>query len=301
VSAGAPLHRIARAGEAGRWEMVLGTPDPRLAGSVAGGYVGWSESLHQPTLRREVPKSFLPVVLNFGAPYEVFSPGNLGGGLQPFQSFLAGAHDSFALTRQQVNRCLQFNLSFLGAFRLLRLPMDSLANRVVGLDALLGRSARALVEELGNREDWEARFGVLDRWLLRRLEGAPPVAPEVRAALAAIDASGGTLSIGALAAGEGISRKRLIALFRATVGLAPKRIARLVRFQRAMALLLAQPGLGLAAIAQDSGYSDQPHMNRDFRAMAGTAPNALLAELPLELLAGERGGKNVQDGTSRAA
>jgi AraC-like DNA-binding protein len=291
------LRHRAHADAEGRWEMVLVAPDPRLAGVVVGDYVGWHELRHRPGIRREVPKSLVPVILNFAAPFDVYAPGN-GDGLDPFGSFLAGAHDSYALTRQQVNRCLQFNLSFLGAFRLLRLPMDSLANRVVTLDSVLGRSVAALVEELGNLPGWAARFRRLDRWLLERLAEAPQAAPEVRSAMAAIAGSGGTLSIGALAAAEGVSRKRLIQLFRESVGLPPKRIARLVRFERAMALLLQRPAVRLADIALDSGYSDQAHFNRDFRAMTGATPGTIFDQLPPELL---QTGKNLQDRAPDAA
>lgn len=278
------LRQRAHADEEGRWSLVLGTPDPRLRGTVIGDYVGWEEVRHRPSIRREVPRSQLPVILNFGAPYDVYAPANAAQGLAPFHSFVAGAHDSYALTRQQVNACLQFNLSFLGAFRLLRLPMDELANRVVALDDLLGARVRELVEQLGNSGDWTERFARLDRWLLARLAEAPQPAPTARAALAAIERSGGDLSIGALAAREGVSRKRLIQLCRETLGLPPKRLARVVRFERAFALMTRRPDESLAAIALDSGYSDQAHFNRDFRAMTGATPGTIFDQLPPELL-----------------
>lgn len=283
---GALLHHAQTGGEA-CWEMALGRPDERLAGTVIGDYVGWHETRRSPSLRRELPKLSLPVILNLGAPYEVYAPGN-GPALQAFGSFLAGAHDNWALTRQQSNSCLQFNLSFTGAYRLLRLPMDRLVNRVLDLDALLP-GARALVEELGNTAGWEERFRRLDAWLLRHLEDVPAVAPEALAALERIQASGGQISIGAVASAEGVSRKRLIARCHETLGLGPKRLARLVRFQRALSAL--QCSANLAEVALDAGFCDQAHFNRDFHAFAGQTPGAYLAAQ----------GKNVQDGEIRPA
>jgi AraC-like DNA-binding protein len=281
------LRQLSHADDEARWEMVLGRPDARLAGAVLGDYVGWHEARRRPTLRRELPKMLVPVILNLGAPFEVQAAAN-GAALQPFRSFLAGAADSPALTRQQVNACLQFNLSFLGAFRLLRQPMHGLANRVATLDDLLPGTA-ALIEELGNRNGWEDRFCCLDRWLLARFADAPPVHADLRAALASIAGSGGLVSIGAIAADRGLSRKRLIALFHEAVGLPPKRLARVVRFERAVALL--RRDASLAAAALDSGYYDQAHFNRDFRALAGLSPRAWLASE----------GKNVQDRRADAA
>ena len=52
--------------------------------------------------------------------------------------------------------------------------------------------------------------------------------------------------------------------------MAPKPFARLLRFQRAVGLLRA--GAPIADAAYACGYADQPHLNRDFRALAGATP-----------------------------
>ncbi len=60
------------------------------------------------------------------------------------------------------------------------------------------------------------------------------------------------------------------------MGLAPKAYARVARFQRALAALHAG-GRGLSDVALRAGYYDQPHMNADFRALAGMTPGEYLA------------------------
>ena len=50
----------------------------------------------------------------------------------------------------------------------------------------------------------------------------------------------------------------------------PKPLARILRFERAAARL--RQGAALADAALDSGYYDQAHFNRDFRAFAGVTP-----------------------------
>jgi AraC-like DNA-binding protein len=68
------------------------------------------------------------------------------------------------------------------------------------------------------------------------------------------------------------SHRHFIARFSAAVGLTPKRYARLSRFSRMLGRLQRRPGTGLAEIAQDAGYADQAHFNRDFRAFTGISP-----------------------------
>ena len=197
-------------------------------------------------------------------------------------------------------RGIQVNLTPLGARRLLGLPMAELARRVVAIEDLLG--AERLVERLQDAPDWDARFALLDAVLLRRLRDAAPVAPQLEHAWARLRAGDGAVEIATLAAEVGWSRRHLAARFGAEVGLPPKTVARILRFQRVTRTLRASAGRGLADIAYACGYADQAHLNRDFRAFAGTTPTDYAARL-LPGGAGVAGDDlpNVQDALARAA
>jgi len=69
----------------------------------------------------------------------------------------------------------------------------------------------------------------------------------------------------------GMSTKRLIALFRAEVGLSPKAYARVRRLQAALRLLSTGP-VGGARVAAEVGYFDQAHFVRDFESFTGMTP-----------------------------
>lgn len=59
--------------------------------------------------------------------------------------------------------------------------------------------------------------------------------------------------------------------------MAPKAYARVLRSQRAYRLMRAAPERRWAGMAAQAGYYDQPHLNREFRELAGLPPGALLA------------------------
>jgi AraC-like DNA-binding protein len=90
-----------------------------------------------------------------------------------------------------------------------------------------------------------------------------------------LQAAGGRITIGALAAELGVGRRRLETGFVREIGLTPKTVARIARFQDAVQVIAAPSGTFCAAAA--CGYADQPHFNREIRAMAGITPSELRA------------------------
>jgi AraC-like DNA-binding protein len=84
----------------------------------------------------------------------------------------------------------------------------------------------------------------------------------------------GAVRVDGLARELGWSRRHFAQRFKRELGVAPKTAARLMRFDRAARRLRAGEPLGQVAL--DCGYYDQPHMNREFRALAGCTP----AQLP---------------------
>jgi AraC-like DNA-binding protein len=173
---------------------------------------------------------------------------------------------------------MQVNLTPLGARALLGTPLGELTNRVVALEDVLGPAARHLAERLDGAAGWEERFAILDAVLLARAASAEPVRPDVAWAWRRLVRSRGSIAVAALAAELGCSRRHLAARFGEEVGLPPKAYARLLRFQRATEALLSGGEPRLAEVAAACGYADQSHLNRDFRAFAGTTPSALLAD-----------------------
>jgi AraC-like DNA-binding protein len=272
--------------------MAGATPAPALRGGVQR-YCGYVEHTAAPLRRREAATATVTLILSFGPRIRV--DGALHG------SFVAGLSDVPATTEHDgIQYGLELNLSPLAARRLLGVPMHELVNRVVALDDVL--DCGTLLEELAEAPGWAARFARLDAELLRRLDAAPAPHPAVRAAYARLAATRGAVPVGVLADELGWSRRHLAARFRDDVGVAPKALARLLRFEHAIELLRAAAPPSLTEVAYASGYYDQAHFNRDFRAFAGVAPGELLARrLPDDGGWSADGLPSVQDGLPAAA
>ncbi len=262
----------------GSWEMVRRPPPTALAGLVHGTYCGWSESMSPGPIRRELPTTKVPLIFNFGSPYRIGTPAGAIDDAALCDSFVAGLYDSFAETQATGPTLgVQVDLTPLGACRLLALPLAELSGRSVPIAVALGAGGDELVARLAEGRGWEARFRALDEALLRRLAGAPEPSPAVAWAWRRLADSGGTAAIGPLAAAAGWSQKHLIDRFRRQLGLAPKRLARILRFARFAEHLQGARVVRWVGLALDCGYYDQAHLIRDCRAFAGCTPRQLLA------------------------
>ncbi|MCW2984554.1 MAG: AraC family transcriptional regulator [Conexibacter sp.] len=260
-------HHVSPAGD---WESVTRPPHPALAPLVHRGYVGYVE--HGGPLRRlETPHEAITVIVNLGPPIAV-----LGWGAQ--RSFVAGLHDRAVVTEHAGEQCgIQLDLTPLGARMLFGLPMRELARRVVDLGALV---PDAVVERMGQTADWAARFAALDAFLLARLDRAVAPRPDVAFAWGRLRETHGAVGVAQLCAELGCSRRHLSARFGDEVGLGPKAVGRILRFRRVLELLARADGAArLGEIAAAGGYCDQPHLNRDFRELAGCTPGEYLARV----------------------
>jgi AraC-like DNA-binding protein len=242
------------------------------------GYCGYFESAVGLTPRVELSSGVVGLIVGFGPPVGIAYPRHRSGSTARVTSFVAGLHDSYAvaeLTGWQHG--VQIDLTPIGAHMLLGVPMDSIANRVVELEHVLGRFAARLAEQLYETASWPARFDVLDAAIASRLAAAREPSPAISWAWRRLNKTGGRLGIGALADELGSSRQYLVTKFREEVGLPPKTVARILRFQRAIQLLEREDEARLMRVAHECGYYDQAHFNRDFRNFAGSTPSEFLA------------------------
>lgn len=151
---------------------------------------------------------------------------------------------------------------------LVGVPADELVNRTPDLDELWpAGSARRLTEQVA--EDPVPR---LLTWARERAAAAraDPLGPLVHALAAEGATADGT------ARRLGMSPRQLHRHMLPLFGYGPKRLARILRLQRALAR--AEVGETLARVAASCGYADQAHLTREVRALTGTTPAALLRE-----------------------
>ena len=133
-----------------------------------------------------------------------------------------------------------------------------------------------LHEQLAEAGSGRNRLALLGAHLARASAG-----PADRRLSAAVDMilRDGRVSPEGIAGAVGMSRRQLGRLFQDRIGIGPKSLGRLARFQRALRVLDGSPRAPLAGVAARAGYFDQAHLCRDFRLFAGTTPAGYRREM----------------------
>jgi AraC-like DNA-binding protein len=120
-----------------------------------------------------------------------------------------------------------------------------------------------------------ALFSDLDDILTTTLSRSQPEASLIDHVIQHIEARHGLVSIEAVATRFGKSRRQLERTFAQTVGVPLKFFCTLARLRHAARMISQSSQRPLTTIAGDAGYSDQAHMTRDFRRLAGVTPAQL--------------------------
>lgn len=234
----------------------------------------WSLQSDEPSPApdRIFPDGCMELVVHLGTPFSAWDDAGREA-LQP-AAFLVGQMTE-ALRVRASPRAAVVGVRFHpgGAFPFLRLPQHALVRRTPELGALDPSLERAV--RRAQDGGVEAAVSRIVCELSARAARLPPPDRRVAACVAEIERTAGAATVDALARGSGIGARQLERLFRDAVGLAPKTLARLARFQAA--LRAVERGRPLASVASDAGYADQAHLAREFRRVAGLSPGAFAA------------------------
>jgi AraC-like DNA-binding protein len=253
-------------------EIVRHRPHAALAGLVAG-LVGSHERADGVVRRRQPAGTLVPLVLSFGEPLQLEALSEGEGAGRGYRSFVAGITPGYASTMfEDTQDGVQVYLTPRGSYRLLRAPVAGRVTAVDDLDHLTSTLGGVLAERLHSAGTWRDRFALVEAALLRLADAGRDPDDVVTWMWTAIHRSGGQARVADLIGRTGFSHRHVATRFRDQLGLTPKAMAGIVRFERASAELGTAP---LAEIAARHGYADQSHLTREVMRYAGESPLAL--------------------------
>ncbi len=159
-----------------------------------------------------------------------------------------------------------------GAARFFDVPYDAIVDRVVDFAEFEPAFSAAIHDRIARAGSHEERLAAMIAMLEERLTQESKEDIFVRQACQYIVGSDGEYSVQDLVKLIGFSERQLERKFKKQVGIAPKTLSRIMRFQKFLAMTKEADTLTLADAAAACGYYDQSHFIRDFTKFSGMSP-----------------------------
>jgi AraC-like DNA-binding protein len=234
-----------------------------------------SESNSGPaTAERILPDGCAELILNFGARFSQHD-GKIKS-LQPRNFMVGQMTGPILISPTGVVELLGVRFQPGGTVPFLRTPMHEFTDRVTEFESLAPRLHRNLLEASEDLSGMSERVAAVESLLLNHLSRCKQDSWLLPLA-AKVVASGGLISVDYLANLAGISNRQLERRFLAEVGVGPKLLSRILRFQQVFRAVERCDGRW-APLALECGYYDQAHLIRDFNQFAHQTPSVLFAK-----------------------
>jgi AraC-like DNA-binding protein len=162
-----------------------------------------------------------------------------------------------------------------GAAALLRIDLSEMTDRELPLAEVWAPLPDYVIEQLAHEPTLKQRVQWVERELLPRARAPARSQAQVERAVLLLDRAN-DVSVPRAAREIGLSTRQFERRFAAAVGLTPAQFRRVRRLRRLLTLQARAPTWPLAALAAESGYFDQSHLNREFQALVGVAPSRWL-------------------------
>lgn len=157
--------------------------------------------------------------------------------------------------------------------RIFGIPSNELTDTEILLTDLF--LTGTFIEELSVTKNFEERFKLVSYFVEHWQKGIRTFIPNQLTQLVMHQAivSHGNVRMNELERQTGYSERYLRKIILERVGLTPKETLENIKFQNVLHLMVDNPNLSLAEIAQNGGYYDQAHFTKIFKGYMGVTPS----------------------------
>lgn len=254
------------------------TPPPELAKYVKSYWTLESSERDHPTSSERVfPDGCIELMFHYGDLFREYKGGD-NPQLQP-RSFIYGQVEKFIeieATGKIGILGVRFHPNGLKPF--VKVDVNDLTGKTVAVEDLWGKDGEILEDRMLNARTNEDRIALFQVFLLRKLSEFPETDPIVERCVDSILKSDGNIPINDLANQLNIGRRHLERKFISNVGISPKLLSRITRFNNTLKLIEHKQFTSLTMVAYEGGFYDQAHFIRDFKVFTGLNPKQYFSQ-----------------------
>lgn len=232
------------------------------------------------TYQREriLPTGNIEIMLNFGAAFRVYDHDVDTKFSVNHEAWIAGIQTDYIINEPVAEtHMMGIRLKPYGLPLLMNVPAHEFHNQIVDVDLIWGRQVHELREQLYMLPTPEEKFDHLECALLDYIRDYHEKLELVEYAVCTLQQQIDKLSIRDLCQTLGVSNKHLIQLFKSCVGISPKALSNVFRFQTVLNNIDPAANIDWLTLALQAGYYDQSHFNKEFISFTGMSPTQYIA------------------------
>lgn len=165
-----------------------------------------------------------------------------------------------------------------GLQRFIDFDVDELTGKTMSVEEIWKSEGIAIEKAMLSAKTDEAKIKTAEKFLLSRLGESKRHDSDVEFCVNELVNTNGAASMEAFTGKLLIGKRQLERKFIAAVGLPPKMLARILRFQHALQLIENQQFENFTKVAYDGGFYDQAHFIKDFKQFTGLNPKKYFSE-----------------------
>ena len=153
----------------------------------------------------------------------------------------------------------------IGFINFMKTPLEKLVDKETPIAELFGQAeAIELEQQMIQAVDTQERINIIEFFLLGKLNEKNTISNIVKSTVDVLLKTNGTTPINVILEDDLSKRRQLERHFRKQIGISPKQLAKAIRLQTTLNLLLNKKSETLTDIAYESEYFDQNHFIKDF-------------------------------------
>ena len=229
------------------------------------------------TMERVVPTGHIFIIMELdGFPRNTFD----NEALKPLATFseawISGMHKNFlSISDHKDSEMLVIQFKAGGGYPYLHTPLSNLNDQVIPAQKILGDEILQLRSNILEKESVTEKLKLAEAWLIARMNKAFLPEPEI---LSIVE----TLKTNPLNQHKEVvqeyskTQKHLIDQFKKYVGLTPKVLHRIFRFNEVLQKIHMKEKLEWSEIAYQFEYADQSHFIKEFKEFSGFSPQEFI-------------------------
>lgn len=194
------------------------------------------------------------------------------------KAWLSGMHQNhLTISAHEDSEMFVIQFKAYGSYPFLHINCDTFNDQVIAGENILDNDLISLQEQLLAGEMSADKFQAAEQWLLQRF--SPDRSPPAELVMFIENLQTNPfVKISSLIESYPTSHKHLLTQCKKYMGLTPKALQRILRFNSILAKIHQKETINWSEVAYECGYSDQPHFIREFQNFSGMKPDEFIGK-----------------------